>query len=186
MKFLTALFLLITSIVSAQIQPFKIFTAEGKEMSFEKMVKNLHKADIVLFGELHNNAVAHYFQVKVAKKLHDDKSKRLIIGAEMFERDQEEIVQNYIKGNVDEKEFEKQARLWKNYKTDYKPLLNFAKENNINYVATNVPRRYASLVYRKGFEALDTLSIQEKSFIAPLPIPYDKNLPGLCKNDENV
>ena len=181
MKFLTALFLLTVSIVSAQVQPYKIFTSDGKEVSFEKMSKNLQKADVVLFGELHNNSIAHYFQVKVAKSLHTDASKKLIIGAEMFERDQAEILQNYVKGKLDEKEFEKEARLWNNYKTDYKPLLNFAKENNINYVATNVPRRYASLVYKKGVEALDTLSIQEKSWIAPLPFPYDKNLPGYVK-----
>ncbi|SFN86984.1 Uncharacterized iron-regulated protein [Paenimyroides ummariense] len=181
MKFLTALFLLTVSIVSAQVQPYKIFTSEGKEVSFEKMSKSLQKADVVLFGELHNNSIAHYFQVKVAKSLHTDNSKKLIIGAEMFERDQAEILQNYVKGKLDEKEFEKEARLWNNYKTDYKPLLNFAKENNINYVATNVPRRYASLVYKKGVEALDTLSIQEKSWIAPLPFPYDKNLPGYVK-----
>lgn len=181
MKFITALFLLMVSVVSAQVQPYKIFTSEGKEVSFEKMSKSLQKTDVVLFGELHNNAIAHYFQVKVAKSLHADKSKKLIIGAEMFERDQAEIVQNYVKGKLDEKEFEKEARLWNNYKTDYKPLLNFAKENNINYVATNVPRRYASLVYKKGVEALDTLSMQEKSWVAPLPFPYDKNLPGYVK-----
>ena len=181
MKFLLGLFLLATAVVSAQVQPYKIFTSEGKEVSFQKMSKNLQKADVVLFGELHNNSIAHYFQVKVAKSLHADKSKKLIIGAEMFERDQAEILQNYVKGKLDEKEFEKEARLWNNYKTDYKPLLNFAKKNNINYVATNVPRRYASLVYKKGVEALDTLSMQEKSWIAPLPFPYDKNLPGYVK-----
>jgi len=181
MKFIRALFLLMVSVVSAQVQPYKIFTSEGKEVSFEKMSKSLQNADVVLFGELHNNAIAHYFQVKVAKSLHADISKKLIIGAEMFERDQAEILQNYVKGKLDEKEFEKEARLWNNYKTDYKPLLNFAKENNINYVATNVPRRYASLVYKKGVEALDTLSMQEKSWIAPLPFPYDKNLPGYVK-----
>lgn len=181
MKFLLGLFLLATAVVSAQVQPYKIFTSEGKEVSFEKMSKNLQKADVVLFGELHNNSIAHYFQVKVAKSLHADKSKKLIIGAEMFERDQAEILQKYVKGKLDEKDFEKEARLWNNYKTDYKPLLNFAKENNINYVATNVPRRYASLVYKKGVEALDALSMQEKSWIAPLPFPYDKNLPGYVK-----
>ncbi len=181
MKFITALFILIVSVASAQVQPYKIFTSEGKEVTFEKMSKSLQKADVVLFGELHNNSIAHYFQVKVAKSLHADKSKKLIIGAEMFERDQAEILQNYVKGKIDETAFEKEARLWNNYKTDYKPLLNFAKENNINYVATNVPRRYASLVYKKGVEALDTLSVEEKSWIAPLPFPYDKNLPGYVK-----
>jgi len=180
-KILSIAVILFVSTINAQVQPYKIFTSEGKEVSFEKMSKNLQKADVVLFGELHNNSIAHYFQVKVAKSLHADKSKKLIIGAEMFERDQAEILQNYVKGKLDEKEFEKEARLWNNYKTDYKPLLNFAKENSINYVATNVPRRYASLIYKKGVEALDTLSMQEKSWIAPLPFPYDKNLPGYVK-----
>lgn len=180
-KILSIAAVLFVSTINAQFQPYKIFTSEGKEVSFEKMSQSLQKADVVLFGELHNNSIAHYFQVKVAKSLHADKSKKLIIGAEMFERDQAEILQNYVKGKFDEKEFEKEARLWNNYKTDYKPLLNFAKENNINYVATNVPRRYASLVYKKGVEALDTLSMQEKSWIAPLPFPYDKNLPGYVK-----
>jgi len=167
--------------VQAQIQPYQIYTINGKKTSFEKMMKELNKTDVVLFGELHNNAIAHYLQVKVAKELAENSSKKLIVGAEMFERDQAEILQNYVKGNLDEKEFEEQMRLWNNYKTDYKPLLNFAKDHKINYVATNVPRRYASLVYKKGVEALDTLSLEEKSWLAPLPFPYDKNLPGYVK-----
>src|SRR5690606_5595763 len=181
MKALLGLFLFITSFSWAQAEPYQIYTINGKKTSFEKMMKELNKADVVLFGELHNNAIAHYLQVKVAKELAENSSKKLIVGAEMFERDQAEILQNYVKGNLDEKEFEEQMRLWNNYKTDYKPLLNFAKDHKINYVATNVPRRYASLVYKKGVEALDTLSVEEKSWLAPLPFPYDKNLPGYVK-----
>src|SRR5690606_24423200 len=94
--------------VQAQIQPYQIYTINGKKTSFEKMMKELNKTDVVLFGELHNNAIAHYLQVKVAKTLFENKEKQLIIGAEMFERDQAEILQNYVKGNLDEKEFEEQ------------------------------------------------------------------------------
>ncbi|WP_413614625.1 ChaN family lipoprotein [Flavobacterium sp. N2155] len=180
-KILSIAAILFVATINAQVQPYKIFSSEGKEVSFKKMTKSLQKADVVLFGELHNNTIAHYLQVKVAKSLHADKSKKLIIGAEMFERDQAEILKNYVEGKLDEKEFEKQMRLWNNYKTDYKPLLNFAKENKIKYIATNIPRRYASMVFKKGVEALDTLSAEEKSWIAPLPFPYDKNLPGYVK-----
>lgn len=160
----------------AQVQAYKIFNSKGKETSFEKMSKDLEKADVVLFGELHNNSIAHFLQVKLAKKLAENKSKKLIIGAEMFERDQSQILDSYLKGGLDEKDFEKQMRLWPNYKTDYKPLLNYAKSQNIDYIATNVPRRYASIVYKNGTEALDTLSAEEKSWMAPLPYPFDKNL----------
>lgn len=160
----------------AQVQPYRIFNSKGKEISFEKMTEDLQKADVILFGELHNNSAAHFLQVKVAKFLAENKSRKLIIGAEMFERDQAQLLDSYVKGKMEEKEFEKQMRLWPNYKTDYKPLLNFAKSQNIDYIATNVPRKYASLVYKKGVEALDTLTAEEKSWIAPLPYPYDKNL----------
>lgn len=181
MKIFSILLLLVVQSVQAQVEPFQVFTSKGKKTSYKKMMKDLQKADVVLFGELHNNAIAHYFQVKVAKSLSAHPSKQLMIGAEMFERDQAEILQNYVNGHLDEKEFEKQMRLWNNYKTDYKPLLNYAKENNIKYIATNIPRRYASLLYKQGIEALDTLSLEEKSWIAPLPFPYDKSLPAYVK-----
>ncbi len=70
------------------------------------------------------------------------------------------------------------ARLWPNYKTDYKPLVDFAKENKLPFIATNIPRRYAAAVSKKGFDALETLTAEEKTWIAPLPIAYDENLPG--------
>ena len=145
------------------------------------MMKELEKADVILFGELHNNAIAHYFQIKVAKSLADHRSKELMIGAEMFERDQADLLQKYLKNEIDQKTFEQEMRLWHNYKTDYKPLLHFAKENNINYIATNIPRRYASMLYRHGVAALDTISAEEKTWLAPLPFPYDKNLPAYVK-----
>lgn len=69
------------------------------------------------------------------------------------------------------------ARLWPNYKTDYAPLVDFAKEKQLEFIATNIPRRFASLVYKNGFTALDSLSIKEKEWIAPLPIPFNSELP---------
>ncbi len=96
----------------------------------------------------------------------------------MFERDGQLILDEYVKGEISTSSFESQARLWPNYKTDYKPLVEFAKENEIPFVASNIPRRYASIVFREGFEGLDSLAEHTKMFFAPLPIPYDPELPG--------
>ncbi len=74
---------------------------------------------------------------------------------------------------IKKKSFEDEARLWSNYKTDYRPLVEFAKENKLPFIATNIPRRYASLVNKKGFEGLDSLSNEAKKYIAPLPVNYD-------------
>lgn len=175
-------FITIVNVVKAQeVQPYQIFTKTGKKVSYKNMLAELEDTQVVLFGELHNNSIAHYLQLKLAKSLSKIQTKTLVIGAEMFERDQAEVLQLYTNGSIDEEQFKKNIRLWQNYSTDYKPLLDFAKSNNIKYVATNIPRRYASLLYKKGIEALDTLSVIEKSWLTPLPFPYDKNLPGYVK-----
>ena len=103
------------------------------------------------------------------------------MGAEMFEADNQTQLNDYLAGEIDEKAFDTVARLWKNFSTDYKPLVDFAKTNNIKFIASNVPRRFAGLIFKGGFKALEKLSDEEKSWVAPLPISYDKNLPGYIK-----
>ena len=104
--------------------------------------------------------------------------KALVLGAEMIEADNQMQLNKYLAGTINQKQLDSVARLWPNYKTDYKPLVDFAKDKKLSFIATNIPRRYASMVHKKGFESLETLSEEEKSWIAPQPIPYDKDLPG--------
>jgi uncharacterized iron-regulated protein len=158
-----------------QKDAYVIYNAKGKKVSYKKMMKKLAKKDVILFGELHNNPIAHWLQFEVTSELKDKRD--LILGAEMLEADDQDHVTSYIKGEIDHDALDTLARLWPNYKTDYKPLVDFAKDNDLHFVATNIPRRFASLVYKKGFEALDTLSAEEKSWIAPLPFPFDSELP---------
>lgn len=157
---------------------YQLFNQNGKRISYGKMLKKIKKADIILFGEFHNNPICHWLQVELAKDLHSDE---LVIGAEMFERDAEKVLADYLSGNIDHVVLDSLVRLWPNYETDYRPLVDWAKEEGILFVGTNIPRKYANLVYREGFTALDTLSAEEKSWIAPLPIAYDPELPGYKK-----
>ncbi|MCF8258627.1 MAG: ChaN family lipoprotein, partial [Flavobacteriales bacterium] len=129
-----------------------------------------------LFGELHNSPIAHWLQLAASKDLHGQRN--LCLGAEMLEADDQQTLDRYLKGAIDRKALDSLARLWNNYATDYAPLVDFAKTNALPFIATNVPRRYASMVYKNGFDALDTLSTDEKAWIAPLPIVYDPELPG--------
>ena len=155
---------------------YQLYNAKGKKISYGKMLQVLTEKDIVLFGEFHNNAIAHWLQLEVTK---DCKEKRnLVLGAEMFEQDNQAVLDQYLRGEIKAKALDSLARLWKNYPTDYAPLVNFAKENNIAFAASNVPRRYAAMVSKGGFAILDTISSKEKAWIAPLPIAYDASLPG--------
>lgn len=154
--------------------PYKIFNAKGKKVSYSRLLKTSSKSDIVFFGELHNNAIAHWLQYELTVDLLD--KRQLILGAEMLEADNQNAVDNYLDGELTLKELKENARLWPNFKTDYKPLLDIAKDNQLQFIASNVPRRYASMVYKKGSASLDTLSSQEKEWMTPLPFAYDGEL----------
>ena len=176
-KIITILLLsFVANIALAQkMSPYKIYNAKGKQVTYKKMMKTLAEKDIVLFGELHNNAIAHWLQYEVTNELH--KTRKMILGAEMMEADNQDELNSYLKGEIDAKKLDTVARLWPNYDTDYAPLINFAKDNNLPFIATNIPRRFASKVFKGGFEALDSLSEEEKTWVAPLPITFDANLP---------
>ena len=113
-------------------------------------------------------------QYEITSDLHQERN--LVLGAEMFEADNQSYLSDYTKDKITFKAFDSLARLWPNYKTDYSPLVEFAKENKLHFVATNIPRRYANRVYKNDFESLDSLSVEEKAWIAPLPIPFDPEL----------
>jgi uncharacterized iron-regulated protein len=161
----------------AQIAPYKIFDSKGKEVSFENLIKGSNKSEVIFFGELHNNSIAHWLQLQLLKNIHE-KEQKVILAGEFFERDDQLNIDEWFADKLTDKNFEAEAKLWNNYQTDYKPMMLYAKKNSIPFIATNIPRKYASMVSRKGLIGLDSLSEEAKNFVAPLPIEVDKNLPG--------
>ena len=155
---------------------YLIYSKEGKEVKYSKMMDNIKDADVVLFGESHDNPISHWLELKLTKELYNLKKENLILAAEMFETDNQLILNEYLDSLISQSRFEEEAKLWPNYKTDYKPLVEFARKNRIPFVASNVPRRYASYVNTKGLEGLNELSDEAKAFLPPLPIAYDPEL----------
>ncbi len=154
---------------------YQLFTADGKKTSYSALLAEAQKADIVLFGELHDNPIAHWLELELTKDLHKTWGATTVMGAEMFEADNQTGLNMYLEGKIADTSLRKVVRLWPNYETDYRPLVDFAKENKIPFIATNTPRKYASKVYMGGFEALEPLDDSVKRWFAPLPIPYDSN-----------
>ncbi len=155
---------------------YKLFDEKGKNATYKELVKAASEADIVFFGELHDNPICHWLEYELTADLYDARGKNLVLGAEMFESDNQLIVNEYLAGLIKEKSFETEARLWPNYKTDYKRILNFARDSSLSFIATNIPRRYASMVNKSGFEILSTLHKAALQYIAPLPVKYDSTL----------
>ncbi len=158
--------------------PYLLFTGNGEPAGYDALLRAALRSDIILFGELHNSPAAHELRLKLARDLHADTKRPLVIGMEMFEADQQILLDEYLSGIIRRQNFEQEARLWNNYETDYRPMVEFAREADIPVIATNIPRRYASLIYHQGPDSLARLSPEARDWIAPIPIPVDLELPG--------
>lgn len=180
MKQLMLLFSLLTSVLLASAQPspeaYQLFDKQGRKVSFQELIATMAQKDAVFFGEIHNCPIAHWMELKVLEALNErHPARKLTVGMEMLEADCQLIVDEYVQGIVSSDRFEAECRLWDNYATDYQPLVYFAKVSGLQLIASNVPRRYASVVKDRGLAFLDSLSDGAKAYLPPLPIPYERN-----------
>ncbi len=177
MKKITVTFLALIVVLMAQAQDkpaYQLYNQKGKIATYDKMIKDLAKADMVFFGEYHTNPISHWLQIEMAKSFFEIKKEKLVFGAEMFENGNQLVLDEYLAGFYPEKKMiPEMTQMWGNYKTDYKPLVDFAKENKLRFIATNIPRRYASMINKKGMEALDLLSPEALAMIGPLEEHFD-------------
>lgn len=160
------------ALMGASPDAYRLFDNAGRPVSFDEMADSLSRADVVFIGENHNCPISHWMELEITKALHRTHGSSLTIGEEMMEADNQLLLDEYMGRAIEYDRFEAEARLWDNYSTDYYPVVFYAKENRIPFVATNIPRRYASVVKNRGLEALDSLSDEAKRYIAPLPIPF--------------
>lgn len=175
-KILWIVMLMMSMTTYAQKTPeiYHIFDAQGKEVSYEKMIKTVSATDVVFFGEIHNCVISHWMEQKVLEALAENNNK-LKVGMEMLEADNQLIINEYTSSLISSDRFEEECRLWPNHSTDYEPLVYYAKRHHLPLIATNVPRRYASVVKEKGLAFLDSLSAEAKRYLPKLPIKYVEN-----------
>lgn len=176
MKNILVLCLLFVSlVVFGQKRAFEIYDHKGDKKTFQALVDQALQKEVVLFGEFHDNPIHHWLQLELVIDL-QKQNQQLTLGAEMMEADNQLVIDEYLAGMISEKKLISESKTWVNFETDYLPLLQFAKKNKLPFVATNVPRRYASMVYKHGLDSLNRLSDLAKSYMAPLPITIDTTL----------
>ncbi len=168
------LFLMITTAGMAQdsmSRHYKLYDTRSKQITtIDKIVAEMAAADVLFFGEDHNDSAGHYLENKIFRALHAAYGDKLALSMEMFETDNQLVLNEYLQGRIDEVRLAKDTRLWSNYK-DYRPMVEYAKQNKLSVIAANPPRRYVNLVTRRGMKALDSLSKEAKQYLPPLP--YD-------------
>ena len=156
-------------------EDFVVYETDGRLSSFAAVLKALADTDVVLVGEEHDDVVGHRFEAELLgaayRRLHEEGDRKLILSLEMFERDVQYILAEYLDGKISESHFLSSSRPWPDYEDRYRPLVEFSKAHGLTVVAANAPRRYVNRVSREGPESLQTLSAIAKSFLPPLPYP---------------
>ncbi len=153
-----------TSIAPASPAPdgFRVVDPDSRDdMTFPEMVRRLARADVVFFGEQHDDPETHRAEAAVLSAL-GQTGRPVVLSLEMFERDVQGVLNDYLAGQVSEADFLARSRPWPRYATDYRPLVEMAKARGWTVIAANVPRPLASAVGRKGLAALDTLTPAER------------------------
>ena len=150
---------------------FKVYNTRSKQITtIDQIAKDCNNADVLFFGEEHNDSACHYLESAIFEALYKLYGNKLALSMEMFETDCQLVLNEYLNGYINEDRFTKEARPWSNYR-DYKPAVEFAKQNRLDVIAANPPRRYVNMVSRKGMKSLDSLPKSSKKFLPPLP--YD-------------
>lgn len=137
--------------------PQRVFDTRQKTFTdFESMVADLARADVVFVGEQHDDPDTHRMELAIIEGL-VRRHRPIVIAMEMFERDVQAPVDEYVSGMIPESQFLAQTRPWPRYETDYRPIIEFAKAHHLPVVASDVPRHIASDVAKSGGSVIDAL-----------------------------
>ena len=122
----------------------------GKNLTAAQLASKLQKYDVVFFGEYHDQSEIHQYELELLEAMYKAKGAKLALSMEMFEADNQSKLNNFLADTLSEEDFLAASRPWPNYRTDYAPLVNFAKEKKMPVVAANVPRFLAAHVAKNN------------------------------------
>lgn len=165
-----ALLVLLARAASAQqppsYTPNRVYDTHHKEfIDFEALLARLSNTGIVFVGEQHDDPATHRMELAILEGLARRRDS-VVVALEMFERDVQPTLDSYLAGTTSESDFLAASRPWKNYPSDYRPLIELAHVRHWPVVASNVPRPLASLVSRGGLGTLDTLASGTRAEVA--------------------
>jgi uncharacterized iron-regulated protein len=157
---------------------YRAFDPQGHAVTLQAIVDALERADVLFVGETHDDAVAHMLEAELLRRADEaygaaaPRRRAVALSLEMFERDVQTVVDEYLAGLITERHFLLSSRPWRNYETDYRPLVEYARAHRLPVIAANAPARYVTRVSSQGPDSLRSLpQVAVKSWLPPLPFP---------------
>lgn len=173
MKQFILISLLCTSLwASAQqyTQHYKVYNTKLQQTTtLTAMLADVKNADVLFFGEEHNDSIGHLLEIEIYKALAAANNNQVVLTLEMFHTDVQQTINEYLAGIISEKNFIKEARAWNNYK-DYRPMVEFAKTNKLPLIGANAAARYSNAVTRNGIDIIAKLPKTSQHLLPPAPI----------------
>jgi len=154
--------------------PHRVYYAdEGRFVDFEAMLADAARADVLIIGEHHGDPAVHGLELAALEGLARRK-RAVVLSLEMFERDVQPRLDDYLGGRIAESAFLEGARPWPRYRSDYRPLVELADSNAWPVLAANAPRRIANEVSQRGLAAIERLNPGDRALVAAdLQCPLD-------------
>ena len=180
--------------VPADMGAFRVYAGDGRPASLAELVAALGSVSVLFVGEEHDDSIAHRVKLLMLEEgLRRWQPRPVVLSLEMFEQDVQGVVDEYLSGFITEPYFLAASRPWAEYRTAYRPLVEFAKARELRVVAANVPRRYVDMVSRMGEGSLEDLTQEALLFLPPLPLPaasaayrarFDSVMSGPAQHDD--
>ena len=128
----------------------------GEMSSLAQVMKQSDGARVVLVGETHTRYDHHLVQLEILKYLYQ-KSPDIALGVEWFQQPFQKYLDDYIAGEITEKEMLRLTEYFSRWNYDYRlyqPIMQFARENKIPIIALNAPRELISALAESEFDEL--------------------------------
>lgn len=153
---------------------YRVFTGAGDAAAIEDIVAAMGRHHVVFVGETHDDPTGHMLELALLRRAAEvygagDAPRPVVLSLEFFERDVQSVLDEYLEDVITEPSFRAASRPWPRYETDYRPMIEFAKQRGLAVIAANAPRRYVTRVGMHGRESLDDLSAEARRSLAPLP-----------------
>ncbi|MFC3032722.1 ChaN family lipoprotein [Pseudoalteromonas fenneropenaei] len=151
---------------------YQLLDANYQPVTEPKLVASLAQSDVVLIGEYHGNHASHLLQMRLLAALHiysQQQNRPLVLSMEMFTREQQTIVDDYLAGKVGEHYLINKAPAWKNYSASYRPLVEYAKQHGLPIIAANAPADVVRCIGAQGETYVDKLPLNQRRLLAEAP-----------------
>ena len=134
-------------------------------VTLDEAANALKDYDVIVLGEYHDHPANHLAEMALFRALYA-KAPRLALSMEMFERDVQPALDDYLAGRIGEEVLKRRGRAWGNYAESYRPLVEYAKARKLAVIAANAPASVVRCVGMEGPGFLSTIPADKRGWAA--------------------